>query len=151
MKQAKRHSPVLVAVISGATVPALVLALAAAGLIARPSLDQPPTPVELLMHPKVAGLAGVATGLAVLAGLFGARCEGLGTRRALLIPVVVLPLLALVAILWSMYVQAFPPLDRSGGSTAFQLLGMLWSLALPPVAITAYLVGRSRARGAPGA
>ncbi len=152
MKDAYRLScsPLMASVISGAAVPIVVLALAVTGLLSEPSMGQPFTPVQLLVHPIVALTAGLAAGMAVWLGLFGARSERLGAGKVLQIPALFLPVLALVATLWSIYVQTLPPASASGGSVAFQHLGLLWSLALPPIAVISFFVGRAsrtRTRG----
>ena len=152
MKNASRLScsPLLASVIGGAAVPIAVLALVVTGFLSEPSMGEPFTPVQLLVHPIVAIMAGVAAGISVWLGLFGARSERLGAGRVFLIPVLFLPVVALVATLWSIYVQNLPPGSASGGSVAFQHLGLLWSLSLPLIAVTSFFVARAsrtRARG----
>jgi cytochrome c oxidase subunit IV len=144
-------SPLATSVVSAAAIPAIVLALSALGLPPEPTFGQPPTPIQLLTQPLLVTLAGAAVGLAVWLGLFGSRCENLSTGRALLIPAIFLPVIALVFFLWLVYVQAYVPPGATAGSVALERLGLLWSLVLPPIAIIAFLVGRTSRRPSRGA
>lgn len=152
MKPVSRLScpPAGTAVIGGAAVLIALAGVAAMGLLSEPVAWQPATPMQLLLHPVVVVLTSVAAGVAVWLGLFGAHSPRLGIKRALLIPAIFLPVLALVVALWSAHVQALTPAHAYYGPVEFQRLGLLWSLSFALIAIASYFVARasvSRTRG----